>query len=92
MQVGEAVVTGASQGPEGMQEVEFKTVCSAENCERLNVVAGEWRAAVALDRPLLGAWTQFKVTAPANLRFRLGDTAVVEFFSPGEQAGAHQAS
>jgi hypothetical protein len=23
MQVGEAVVTGASQGPEGMQEVEF---------------------------------------------------------------------
>jgi hypothetical protein len=37
--------------------------------------------------PLLGAWTQFKGTVPADLRLRLGDTVVVEFFSPGGQAG-----
>jgi len=89
MQVGEAMVTGASQGPKGFQEVEFKTICPAPNCERLNVVVGDWRAAVALDRPLLGASSQFKVTAPADLHLRLGDTIVVQFFSPGEQAGAH---
>ena len=33
MEVGEAVVISASQGPEGAQEVEFKAVCSAANCE-----------------------------------------------------------
>jgi hypothetical protein len=89
MQVGEAVVISASQGPEGAQEVEFKAVCSAANCERLNVIAGEWRAAVTLDRSPRGAWCQFKVTVPAYLQLRLGDNVAVEFFYPGEQAGAH---
>jgi hypothetical protein len=49
MEVGEAVVISAYQGPEGDQEVEFKAVCSAANGERLNGIAGEWRAAVTLD-------------------------------------------
>jgi hypothetical protein len=51
MRIGEAVASGASQGPKGAQEVEFKAVCSMADCERLNVIAGEWRAAVNLDRP-----------------------------------------
>jgi hypothetical protein len=88
MQIGEAVVSGASPGPEGAQEVEFKAVCSVENSERLNVIAGEWRAAVTLDRPPRGAMCQFKVLVPAHLQLRLGDNVVVEFFYPGEQAGA----
>jgi hypothetical protein len=46
MQIGEAVVSGASQGPKGAQEVEFRAFCSVANCERLNVISGEWRAAV----------------------------------------------
>jgi hypothetical protein len=66
MQIGEAVVSGASQGPKGAQEVEFKAVCSMASCERLNVIAGEWRAAVTLDRPPRGALCQFKVTVPAE--------------------------
>jgi hypothetical protein len=89
MQIGEAVVSGASQGPKGAQEVEFKAFCSAANCERLNVIAGEWRAAVTLDRPPRGALCQFKVMVPAHLQLRLGDHVGVEFFYPGEQAGAH---
>jgi hypothetical protein len=89
MQIGEAVVSVASQGTKGAQEVEFKTVCSVENCERLNVIAGEWRAAVALNRPPRGALCLFKVPVPAHLQLRLGDNIVVEFFYPGEQAGAH---
>jgi hypothetical protein len=31
---------------------------------------------------------QFKVTVPAYLQLRLGDNVAVEFFYPGEQAGA----
>jgi hypothetical protein len=92
MQIGEAVVSGASQGPKGAQEVEFKAVCSMANCERLNVIAGQWRAAVTLDRPQRGALCQFKVIVPAHLQLRLGDNLVVEFFYPGEQAGAHGTS
>jgi hypothetical protein len=88
MQIGEAVVSGASQGPKGAQEVEFRAVCSMANCERLNVIAGEWRAAVVLDRPTW-ALCQFNVTVPAHLQLRPGDNVVVEFFYPGEQAGAH---
>jgi hypothetical protein len=89
MRIGEAVVSGASQGPKGAQEVEFKAVCSMADCERLNVIAGEWRAAVNLDRPPRGALCQFKVMVPTHLQLRLGDNVVVEFFYPGEQAGAH---
>lgn len=89
MRIGEAVVSGASQGPKGAQEVEFKVVCAEANCERLNVIAGEWRAAVTLDRPPRGALCQFKVTVPAHLRLQLGDNVVVEFFYPGDQAGVH---
>jgi hypothetical protein len=89
MQIGEAVVSGASLGPKGAQEVEFEAVCSLANCERLNVIAGEWRAAVCLNRPPPGALCQFKVTVPAHLQLGLGDNVVVEFFHPGEQAGAH---
>lgn len=88
MQVGEAVVMAASGGPEGAQEVDFKAVCPAANCERLNLVVGAWRAAVALDRPKRGALRHFRVRVPADLRFQPGDKVGVEFFYPGEQAGA----
>ncbi|HEY6841525.1 MAG TPA: hypothetical protein VI114_09925 [Chthoniobacterales bacterium] len=51
MQIGEAAVSGASQGPKGAQEGEFKAVCSMANCGRLNVIAGEWRAAAPWTTP-----------------------------------------
>lgn len=66
MEVGEAVVMAASGGPEGAQEVDFEAVCPAANCERLNLVMGAWRAAVALDRPKPGASRHFRLTAPAD--------------------------
>jgi hypothetical protein len=79
MQIGEAVVSGASQGPKGAQEVEFKAVCSMANCERLNVIAGEWRAAVTLDRPPRGALCQFKVTVRRICDFSWATTSSWSF-------------
>ena len=79
-------------GPEGTQGLELKAVCPAANCERLNVVVGGCRVAVALDRPGRGAWCEFNVAVPMALELRVGDKVGLEFFCPGEQAGARLAS
>ena len=89
MQFGEALVLVASDTPDGRQEVELDTVCPAANFERLNVVLGNRRVAIPLDRPVRGAACRFKITLPAESRVRCGEKALVEFFYPGEQAGVH---
>jgi hypothetical protein len=60
MQVGEAVMVGASNRPDGTQEIELNTVCPDAGFERLNVVTGECRVCVALDRPEQGASRGFQ--------------------------------
>jgi hypothetical protein len=70
MQIGEAAVSGASQGPKGAQEGEFKAVCSMANCGRLNVIAGEWRAAAP--------WIDPNVARCANLNIGTGASATFD--------------
>jgi hypothetical protein len=89
MHLGEAVVLGASKRPDGFQEVEFNAVCPESGCERLNVVAGECRVAVALDQPEQGASRRFKAVMGADLSLQPGEKVLIEFFHPGEQAGVH---
>ena len=89
MHLGEAVVLGASKRPDGVQEVEFNAVCPESGCERLNVVAGEQRVAVALDRPKQGASHRFKALMEDDFSLQPGEKVLIEFFHPGEQAGAH---
>ena len=89
MHLGEAVVLGASKRPDGAQEVELKAVCPKPDFERLNVVLGSCRVAVALDRPGGQTSREFKVTMRVDEPIRLGDKLLVEFFYPGEQAGVH---
>ena len=88
MQVGEAMVLGAFLCPGGVQELECKAVCPDAGFERLNVVTGAGRAAVALDRPERGARRRFKAVLGTDAPVRPGQRVVVEFFHPGEQAGA----
>jgi len=89
MQVGEAVVLGASKRPDGAQKIEFDTVCPDAGFERLNVVTGEYRLAVALDRPEQGVLHRFKAVMGTEMPPQPGEKVRVEFFHPGEQAGAH---
>lgn len=89
MQVGEAVVLGTSERPDGTQEVELKTVCPKPDFERLNVVLGSRRVSVPLDRPAEEFERAFKVTMRVDSPIKLGDKLLVEFFHPGEQAGVH---
>ena len=89
MQVGEAVITGAAKAPNGVQEIEFKAICPAANFERLNVVVGNSRVPLTFERSEPGAAHQFKVAVRTDLPLKPGDKLQVEFFHPGEQAGAH---
>lgn len=89
MHFGEAVILDTCERPDGVQEVALKAVCPAANYDRLNVVVGSLRVAVPLDRPQRGAAREFKVTMRVTSHLNLGDKVPVEFFFPGEQAGAH---
>ena len=90
METVEAVVVGASQTADGAQEVELEALCPAAEFERASVAVGPWRVAVALDRPLHVGRCKVKVSLQAaQERLQPGDTAVVEFFYPGEQARGH---
>ncbi|HEY0792616.1 MAG TPA: hypothetical protein VGD78_16250 [Chthoniobacterales bacterium] len=89
MHLGEAVVLSASRRLDGVQEVEFDAVCPEAGCERLNVVAGEWRVAVALNQPARGALYRFKAVMATGFSPRPGEKVLIEFFHPGEQAGVH---
>jgi hypothetical protein len=89
MRFGEAEILDASERPGGATELELKAVCPGSNYERLNVVVGSQRVAVPLDRPARGVSRRFKVTMQAALPVTRGDKVLVEFFYPGEQAGAH---
>jgi hypothetical protein len=89
MQVGEAIVLGASARPEGVQELVCKTVCPDAGFERLNVVTPANRAAAPLDRPERGALRHFKAVLETDAPVQPGQKVVVESFYPGEQAGAH---
>jgi hypothetical protein len=89
MHVGEAVVVGASKRLDGVQEVEFNAVCPESGCERLNVVAGECRVAVTLNRPPQGVLHHFRAVMETALSLQPGEKVLIEFFHPGEQAGAH---
>lgn len=89
MQVGEAVVVGAFERPNGIQEIELNTVCPDAGFERLNVVAEACRVAVPLDRPAQGESCQFQAVLNTESAPQPGEKVLVEFFHPGEQAGAH---
>ena len=54
------------------------------------MAVGPWRVAVPLERPLhIGRRTMRVSLQGAQERLQPGDTAVVEFFYPGEQARGH---
>ena len=89
MQIGEAVVLGVSQRLNGTQEWELHAECPDAGFERLNVVAGGCRVAVALDRPEQGAVQRFKAVVEMEAPPQPGEKVRIEFFHPGEQAGAH---
>lgn len=89
MHTGEAIVLSASGYLDGNQEVELETRCPQSGCERLNVVLNRCRVAVGLDRPERGSARQFTVRLQPEGPLQPGDKVLLEFFHPGEQAGAH---
>jgi len=91
MEIGEAVVVGASEVTDGAQEVELSAVCPGSNFERLYVVLGQSRVAASVKRPRRGQRRRFKVRLRTAWRLDPGDNAVVEFFHPDERTGARWA-
>ena len=89
MHTGEAIVLSASEYREGTQEVALEARCPQSGCERLNVVVNRCRVAVGLDRPERGSARQFTVRLQPEGPLQPGDKVLLEFFLPGEQAGAH---
>jgi hypothetical protein len=87
MEVGEAIVIGASKRPDGIHELKLKASCPS-NCERANVrVAGQCLA-VDLERGGHGMVSRaFTVTVADDPHLAPGTKVPVEFFYPGEQAG-----
>lgn len=88
MEIGEAVVIGTSQHPDGAYEVALEGYCPP-NCERLNAIVAGYRLALALERRGRGGSRAFQVRVPIDPDVGPGDKVVVEFFYPGEQAGVH---
>lgn len=60
-----------------------------KNCERMNVLLGERRFVVTLDRTRPKPPPTLIVTLPDEISLKIGDKVQVEFFHPGEQAGTH---
>jgi hypothetical protein len=90
MHTGEAIVLSASEYLDGSQEVELEARCPQSGYERLNVVVNRCRIAVGLDdRPERGSARQFTVRLQPEGPLQPGDKVLLEFFHPGEQAGAH---
>jgi hypothetical protein len=89
MEVGEAIVMGASKRPDGIHEVHLRAICSSD-CERANVRGAGQCLPVNLERGGRGSVARaFTVTVPDDPELALGAKVLVEFFYPGEQAGIH---
>jgi hypothetical protein len=52
-------------------------------------MVAEHRLPLALERRARGGSRAFTVTVPTDPRLGPGNKVIVEFFYPGEQAGAH---
>jgi hypothetical protein len=88
MKAREAVVIGVYRCPDGAYKVALEAYCPP-NCERLNAMVAGHQLPLALERRSRGALRAFTVALPADPQLGPGNQVVVEFFYPGEQAGAH---
>ena len=81
-------MVGGSRRGEEMWQVELASELPA-NCERMNVLVGGHRFVVTLDRSRPEPPPTLSVMLPEEVGLKIGEKVQVEFFHPGEQAGAH---